>query len=169
MTGLDPKSCTIIEIASLVTNNDLEIIAEGPNLAIYQLDSILEAMDEWNTRQHGDSGLVARIKASEYDLEAAETATLNFLKEHVDSGATLCGNSIAHDRAFLRLYMPRLADFFHYRLVDVSTIKVLVQRWYPVSLKAPPKKESHLALDDIRESVAELKHYRQVIFKESGQ
>lgn len=166
MTGLDPKDCTIIEIASIVTNNDLEVIAEGPNLAIHQPDSVLDAMDEWNTRQHGGSGLVKRVKESKISLEDGQNQTLAFLEKYVDAGtATLCGNSIAHDRRFLRAYMPKLADFFHYRLLDVSSIKVLVQRWYPSDKHAPAKSEGHLALDDIRESIEELRYYRQAIFK----
>jgi oligoribonuclease len=166
MTGLDPESCTIIEIASLITNNELEIVAEGPNLAIHQTDSVLEAMDEWNTKQHDQSGLTKRVKASTIGLADAEKLTLAFLERHLARGsAVLCGNSIAHDRHFLRAWMPDLASFFHYRLVDVSTIKVLVGRWYDDSLRAPAKKGSHLALDDIRESIAELKYYRKAIFK----
>ena len=166
MTGLDPKECTIIEIASIVTNNDLELVAEGPNLAIHQSDSIIDAMDEWNTRQHGGSGLIARVRNSKISLADAEAQTLAFLENYVDAGqATLCGNSIAHDRRFLRAYMPKLAEFFHYRLLDVSSIKVLVQRWYSPEHHAPAKKEGHLALDDIRESIEELRHYRKAIFK----
>lgn len=166
MTGLDPKDCTIIEIASIVTNNELEVIAEGPNLAIHQEDSVLDAMDEWNTRQHGGSGLVKRVKESKISLEDGQNQTLAFLEKYVDAGqATLCGNSISHDRRFLRACMPKLADFFHYRLLDVSSIKVLVQRWYPADKHAPAKSEGHLALDDIRESIEELRYYRKAIFK----
>ena len=165
MTGLDPKECTIIEIATLITDGDLEIIAEGPNLAIHQPDEVLDAMDEWNTTHHTASGLVARVKESDVDLAEAQRRTLEFIKTYCKQNkAPLCGNSIGQDRRFLRAYMPELEDYLHYRNVDVSSIKELVKRWYPSSYHAPSKKAAHLALDDIRESISELRYYRERVF-----
>lgn len=166
MTGLDPGLCTIIEIATLVTDSELNLIAEGPELAIHQSDQVLEAMDAWNTEHHTASGLADRVRQSDVDLAEAERQTLEFLRQHCRAGASnLCGNSIAQDRRFLRRYMPELDAFFHYRLVDVSTIKVLVRAWYPEEFHAPPKKEAHRARGDILESIAELKHYRERVFR----
>lgn len=166
MSGLDPDKCRPLEIATLITNPALEIVAEGPNLVIHQSDEILAAMDAWNTEHHGDSGLTASVRASTLSEAAAEAETLAFLSQWLDPGVSpLCGNSIGQDRRFLRRYMPTLDAFFHYRNVDISTIKELVRRWYGTT--APPKKTAHRALDDIKESVEELVWYRQNAFKES--
>ena len=165
MTGLDPRDCTIIEIATIITDGDLEVVARGPNLAIHQPDEVLDAMDEWNTTHHNESGLVARVKASEVDMAEAERRTLEFVKTYVKANkAPLCGNSIGQDRRFLRAYMPELEEYLHYRNVDVSSIKELVKRWYPKSKLPPKKKTAHLALDDIIESIEELKYYKEHIF-----
>lgn len=165
MTGLDPQQERIIEIATLVTDADLNIVAEGPNLVIHQSDPILEAMDEWCTRQHGQSGLTQKVKDSRISERDAELATIEFLKQHVDKGASpICGNSIGQDRRFLVAYMPELEEYFHYRNLDVSTIKELARRWRPEVLAGVKKKGSHLALDDIKDSINELVHYRQQFF-----
>ena len=165
MTGLDPASDTIIEIATLVTDSQLNLLAEGPSLAIHQSDAALEAMDEWNTRQHGQSGLTARVRASPIDLVAAEAATLTFLREWVPAKASpMCGNSICQDRRFMARLMPELEAYFHYRHIDVSTVKELARRWHPAVAQGIQKSSSHLALDDIRDSIAELKHYRDHLF-----
>jgi oligoribonuclease len=165
MTGLEPDDDRIIEVATLVTDADLNILAEGPCLAVHQPDTLLGAMDEWCTSTHTASGLVARVKASTVDIAEAEVQTLAFLAEWIDKGCSpLCGNSIAHDRRFVRRYMPGFEGFLHYRNIDVSSIKELVQRWYPKGLWAPKKKGNHLALDDIRESVEELRYYRKTLF-----
>jgi len=164
MSGLDPDTCEILEIATIVTDPDLVILAEGPELIIHQPDSVLEAMDEWCTQHHGDSGLTAAVKASKISLAEAEKLTVDFLKEHVEAGSSpLCGNSIWQDRRFLVKHMPTLDAFLHYRLIDVSTVKELARRWYP-DVTAPKKGESHRALDDIRESIAELSFYRERVF-----
>jgi oligoribonuclease len=160
MTGLDPERDVIIEIATVVTDPTLEHSVEGPVIAIHQSDATLAAMDEWNTRQHGQSGLTTRVRASRYDAAAAEAETLAFLARHVPPKTSpMCGNSICQDRRFLYRYMPRLAEFFHYRNLDVSTLKELQKRWAP-GLPAFTKTSSHLALEDIRDSIAELAHYR---------
>jgi len=165
MTGLEPDYCTIIEIATIVTDKDLNVIAEGPNLAIYQPDDVLELMDDWNTTHHGASGLTERVRNSSISMVEAEKATLEFLKEHIDEGkAPLCGNSIWQDRRFLIKYMPTLNNYFHYRNVDVSTIKELMKRWYTSDYLPPRKKTAHLALEDIKESIDELKFYRDHLF-----
>ncbi|MCB9637447.1 MAG: oligoribonuclease [Myxococcales bacterium] len=165
MTGLDVRTCTILEIATLVTDAQLNLIAEGPVFAIHQPDEVLEAMDEWNTTHHGQSGLLERVRNSRVSLEEAEEQTLAFLKEHtLQRKSPLCGNTIFQDRLFLLSYMPKLEAYCHYRNVDVSSIKELARRWYPNSMQAPPKKQSHLALDDIRESVEELRYYRKHLF-----
>ena len=169
MTGLDPEHDVIIEIASLITDAHLNILATGPELAIHQPDAVLDGMDEWCTRTHGASGLTDRIRASRIDVAEAERQTLEFTARWIPAGASpLCGNSISHDRRFLRRYMPAFDRHLHYRNVDVSTIKELVRRWYPASQHAPQKKGSHLALDDIRESVLELRHYRDHLFVAPG-
>jgi len=161
MTGLDPDRDQIIEIATIVTDAQLETVAEGPVLAIHQPDEVLAAMDEWNTRQHGQSGLTERVRASEVDLAEAERRTLAFLRQHVEAGASpMCGNSICQDRRFLYRLMPELEAFFHYRNLDVSTLKELARRWAPQVYAGFEKQGSHLALDDIRESIAELRYYR---------
>lgn len=166
MTGLDPEQERIIEIATVVTNAELEVIAEGPNLVIKQADSLLDSMDEWCTRQHGESGLTAKVRASQISEVQAEQQTLEFLQQYVDAGASpMCGNSIGQDRRFLVKYMPQLESFFHYRNLDVSTLKELARRWAPEALEGFSKKGSHLALDDVHDSINELKHYRQTLLK----
>ncbi|ABI56851.1 oligoribonuclease [Alkalilimnicola ehrlichii MLHE-1] len=161
MTGLDPDTDRIIEIATLVTDSQLNILAEGPVLAVRQSEQALAAMDEWNTRTHGESGLIERVRASHLDEAAAEAETLAFLRRWVPERASpMCGNSICQDRRFLYRYMPRLEAWFHYRNLDVSTLKLLANRWHPEVLQGFSKKATHQALEDIRESVAELRHYR---------
>jgi oligoribonuclease len=161
MTGLDPGRDRVIEIASIVTDSELNTLAEGPVLAIHQPDDVLAAMDEWNTTQHTGSGLVDRVRASRIDEAAAAEETLDFLSQWVPEGASpMCGNSICQDRRFMARYMPALEAFFHYRNLDVSTLKILVQRWRPDLASGVNKKSSHLALDDIRDSIAELRYYR---------
>lgn len=161
MTGLDPEKERIIEIATIVTDKDLNILAEGPVLAINQSDELLNAMSEWCIKTHTANGLVQRVKESKLSERAAELQTLDFLKKWVPKGASpICGNSVAQDKRFLFKYMPELADYFHYRHLDVSTLKELASRWKPEILKGFEKKNTHLALDDIRESIAELAYYR---------
>jgi oligoribonuclease len=162
MTGLEPERDVIIEIATIVTDSDLNVIAEGPVMAIHQPTVLLDAMDEWNTRTHGNSGLVDRVKNSLTRCRDAEQQTLAFLRQHVKAGTSpLCGNSIHQDRRFLVKYMPELETFFHYRNLDVSTLKELAKRWNPAVVSSFNKAGTHQALDDIRESIAELAHYRQ--------
>ena len=162
MTGLKPESDTIIEIATLVTDSQLRLVAEGPVFAIHQDEPTLARMDDWNQRQHGGSGLLARVRASTVTLAEAESATLEFLARHVVAGASpMCGNSICQDRRFLANYMPRLEAWFHYRNLDVSTLKELARRWKPQALAGFTKKQAHTALADIHESIDELLHYRQ--------
>ncbi|MDX1465508.1 MAG: oligoribonuclease [Halomonas sp.] len=166
MTGLDPNRERIIEIATLVTDADLNTVAEGPVIAVHQPDALLDAMDEWNTRTHGASGLVQRVKESRIDTAEAERRTLEFLAAHVEAGASpMCGNSIHQDRRFLEREMPELLAFFHYRNLDVSTLKELAKRWNPGALAGFQKRNVHLAMDDIRESIAELAHYRTTFLK----
>ena len=166
MTGLDPEKERIIEMATIVTDSELNTVAEGPVIAINQPDSLLDAMDEWCTKTHGASGLTQRVKESNVSEAEAEQITLEFLKEHLSAGESpLCGNSIGQDRRFLVKYMPELEGFFHYRNLDVSTIKELARRWRPDVLNGVKKKGSHLALDDIRDSINELRHYRETFFK----
>lgn len=162
MTGLDPQHDRIIEIATVVTDPHLTIIAEGPVLAISQPKSLLDAMDDWNTKQHGQSGLVKRVLESKMNEQEAEGMTLEFLKGYLDKGKSpMCGNSICQDRRFLYQYMPQLASFFHYRNLDVSTLKELALRWKPELLQGLVKESKHRALDDIKESIDELAYYRQ--------
>lgn len=162
MTGLDTDRDHIIEIATIVTDAHLNILAEGPVLAIHKSDDILAAMDEWNTRQHGGSGLVDRVKHSQITDADAEQQTLAFLREYVPAGKSpMCGNSICQDRRFLARCMPDLEAYFHYRNLDVSTLKELAQRWAPDLSKGFNKNASHLALDDIRDSITELEYYRE--------
>lgn len=165
MTGLSPERDVIIEIATIVTDADLNILAEGPVFAIHQCDAVLNSMDEWNTRQHGGSGLLDRVRSSTITTRAAEQATIDFLSDWVPPGKSpMCGNSICQDRRFLARYMPRLEAYFMYRNLDVSTLKELTKRWYP-DVPGFSKKSSHLALDDIRDSIAELKHYRNTVLR----
>jgi oligoribonuclease len=162
MTGLDTGSDKIIEIATVVTDAQLNELAVGPVLAIHQPDELLADMDEWNTRQHGGSGLTERVRNSPHDASAAEHATLDFLAEWVVKGASpMCGNSICQDRRFMARLMPELEAFFHYRNLDVSTLKELARRWAPEVYQGFNKDSSHLALDDIRDSIAELRYYRE--------
>lgn len=161
MTGLDPEKERIIEMAIIVTDSELNLVAEGPVLAIHQSDELLNNMDSWNTKQHNASGLVARVKASTTTEVEAEKIMLDFLKQHVPAGKSpMCGNTIYQDRRFLTKYMPELEKFFHYRLVDVSTLKELALRWAPQVYSGMQKESKHLALDDVRESIEELKYYR---------
>lgn len=162
MTGLDPERDVILEIATIVTDGNLNVIAEGPVLAVHQPDVLLDAMDEWNTKTHGNSGLTERVRNSTTDTRAAELATLEFLRPYVKAGASpLCGNSIHQDRRFLVKYMPELEAYMHYRNIDVSTVKELAKRWKPAVVSSFQKQGSHQALDDIRESIAEMLHYRE--------
>ena len=164
MTGLDPENCVILEIATVVTDDKLELIAEGPNIVINHPGEVLMTMEEWSRINHKASGLLDRVKASPYETRRAEKETLDFVSAHCKKGESpLCGNSIWQDRRFLIKYMPHLEEFFHYRIIDVSSIKELVARWYP-SLPQFTKQKSHLALSDILESINELKYYRQNVF-----
>ena len=166
MTGLDPSKDRIIEIATIVTDSDLTILAEGPVFAIHQTDALLAQMDEWNTEHHHSSGLVDRVKNSQVNEQEVEETILKFLKQHTTEGKSpLCGNSVWQDRRFLARYMPNLEKYFHYRLIDVSTIKELAMRWAPTIYNGFQKESRHLALDDIRDSINELKYYRQFLFK----
>lgn len=161
MTGLSPETDTIIEIATVVTDKHLNELAEGPVLAIRQSPPTMNAMDDWNQRQHGGSGLTARVLASELDARDAELATLEFLRKWVEAGASpMCGNSICQDRRFLAREMPELERFFHYRNLDVSTLKILAQQWAPSVARGFVKESAHLALSDIRDSIEELAWYR---------
>jgi len=164
MTGLDPEVDTIIEIATIITDGNLNIVAEGPSIAIHQPDAALDGMDEWNTTHHGDSGLTARVRASKINMAEAEQQTLDFIRSYVpERTSPLCGNSIHQDRRFLVPYMPELEAWVHYRNIDVSTIKELGRRWYP-AIQAPLKQGEHLALADIHESIKELAFYRKNYF-----
>lgn len=162
MTGLDPECDCIIEIATMVTDANLNLLAEGPVFAVHQADEQLKLMDDWNVRTHTNSGLVERVKASQYNERTAERETIEFLKKWVPANTSpICGNSIGQDRRFLFKYMPELEAYFHYRYLDVSTLKELVLRWKPHILLGFKKTNSHQALNDIRESVAELAYYRE--------
>ena len=164
MTGLDTFNDVIIEIATIVTDKELNTVAEGPTIAIHQPDSVLDAMDEWNTKQHGSSGLIKRIQESSYTVEQAEQKTLDFLKQHVAEGKSpMCGNSICQDRRFMARLMPTLERYFLYRNLDVSSLTELAQRWKPEILDQFEKKGAHLAMDDIRDSIAEMQFYRETI------
>lgn len=166
MTGLDPETHKIIEIASIVTDSELNILAEGPMLAIHQSDEELGKMDDWCTNTHTNSGLVKRVKETAVTENEAIAQTIAFLEQWVPKGKSpICGNSIGQDRRFLYKHMPLLEEYFHYRYLDVSTIKELTRRWQPEILEGFSKSGSHLALDDIRESIAELKYYRSTVFK----
>ncbi|MBV1930068.1 MAG: oligoribonuclease [Gammaproteobacteria bacterium] len=162
MTGLDPDKERIIEIATIVTDKDLHILAEGPMMAVSQPKSLLDSMDDWCTEHHGASGLTQRVLDTDITDAIAEQKTIEFLKEWIEPGKSpMCGNSIGQDRRFLVRYMPELSDYFHYRNVDVSTLKELAVRWKPEILKGFSKQNKHLALDDIRESIEELAYYRE--------
>jgi len=166
MTGLIPESDVIIEIATVVTDANLNVIEEGPSLAIHQNIDVLDGMDEWNTNQHNRSGLVKRVLESKVSSTEAESKTLDFLIKYVDQGASpMCGNSICQDRRFLYNYMPKLEKFFHYRHIDVSTLKELAVRWKPGIISSSYKKSRHLALSDVYDSIDELKHYREHFIK----
>ena len=166
MTGLDPQSDQIIEIATVITDSSLNELAEGPVLAIHQPDELLAGMDEWNTKQHGGSGLTERVRNSSVDTAAAERETLAFLEQWVGKGfSPMCGNSICQDRRFMARLMPTLEDYFHYRNLDVSSLKELARRWAPEVYKGFSKDSSHLALDDVRDSIAELRYYRENFLK----
>lgn len=164
MTGLDTQADCILEIATVITDNQLNIVAEGPVLAIHQPEHRLAGMDEWNQKQHAKSGLIRRVRASAMDEPTAERLTLEFVSQHVPKGKSpMCGNSVCQDRRFLARGMPRLEAYFHYRNLDVSAVKELAQRWYP-GLPKMKKSSVHLALADIRESIAELRYYRKHLF-----
>ena len=166
MTGLKPLQDQIIEIATVVTDKDLVILAQGPVIAIHQPLSVMDAMDDWNTQHHGDSGLSARVADSVHSAEDAEVETLSFLRQYVSAGKSpMCGNSICQDRRFMARLMPELEAFFHYRNLDVSTLKELASRWKPEVLEGFVKKSAHLALNDILDSIDELKHYRDEFLK----
>jgi oligoribonuclease len=166
MTGLDPDNDLIIEIATIVTDKNLNILAQGPVLAVHQSDAALAAMDEWNQHHHGQSGLIKRVKASNIDDAEAERQTLAFLKQWVpENTSPMCGNSIGQDRRFLYRYMPKLEAYFHYRNIDVSTVKELAARWAPNVKDGFKKQSSHQALDDIIESIEELRYYREHFIK----
>ena len=166
MTGLEPKQDKVIEIATIVTDKDLNILALGPEIAIHQSDEALNAMDEWNTSHHGKSGLTQRVKDSQFNEQQAIDQTIDFLKQYVPaSSSPMCGNTICQDRRFLAEHMLELEEYFHYRHIDVSTLKELAARWKPELPKGFVKKGSHLAMDDIKESIAELVYYREHFIK----
>ena len=170
MTGLDTVNDSIIEVATIVTDSELNMLSEGPVCAIQQSEDILKAMDNWNRTHHTDSGLWQRVVHSPYSMQAAESATINFLKDWVEKGASpMCGNSVCQDRRFLHRLMPELEDWFHYRNLDVSTLKVLASHWMPGNLREFEKENLHEALADIRESIEELRYYRQFMGKFGGQ
>jgi len=166
MTGLDPVRDHVIEIATIVTDSALNVLAEGPVIAVHRSEAELAGMDEWNRTTHGASGLLERVRASNFTAAAAETQTLAFLERYAQAGASpMCGNSICQDRRFLAREMPALEKFFHYRNLDVSTVKELARRWAPEVLAGVQKSSTHAALDDVRESIEELAHYRKVFFR----
>jgi oligoribonuclease len=165
MTGLDTRHDEIIEVATIVTDAELTVLAEGPVRAIHQPDAVLEGMDDWNTRQHGESGLLDRVRSHGVTYAEAEARTLEFLRPWVpEATSPMCGNSICQDRRFLARLMPGLEAFFHYRNLDVSSVKELIRRWSPELVEGVRKEGSHLALDDIRDSIAELRYYRERAF-----
>lgn len=166
MTGLDPDIDLIIEVATVITDKNLNVLAEGPVIAVHQSDAALAAMDEWNQKHHGESGLIERVKQSSFFTAEAEAQTLAFVKQWLPAKTSpICGNSIGQDRRFLYRHMPELEGFFHYRNLDVSTVKELAARWAPQLKDGFTKKAAHRALDDIIESIDELKYYRQHFFK----
>lgn len=165
MSGLDPRRCRVLEIATIVTDAELEVLAEGPVLVVHQPDEVLAAMDEWCTRVHGESGLTDQVRASTIDEAEAERQTVEFLNQWSEPGTSpLCGTSVFQDRRFIMRYMPKVFEFLHYRMVDVASVRELSRRWYP-DLKPPPRKDTHRALDDIRESIEELRFYREHLFR----
>ncbi|MDH3316225.1 MAG: oligoribonuclease [Gammaproteobacteria bacterium] len=165
MTGLDPDQDRVIELATIVTNASLAIVAEGPVIAIRQPDVVLEAMDSWNLDTHTNSGLIDRVRESEYDESAASAKTIAFLRRHVEPGnSPMCGNSVCQDRRFLYRWMPELERYFHYRNLDVSSVKELCNRWAPQIAQGLKKKSTHQALQDIRDSIDELRYYREHFF-----
>ncbi|NLB63773.1 MAG: oligoribonuclease [Fibrobacter sp.] len=165
MSGLEPDNCVLLEIATIVTDSNLKILAEGPNIAIRHSETIYTSMDEWNTRHHNNSGLIARCRKSNYDTALAEEATIRFLIDYTDKGTSpLCGNSISQDRRFLYKYMPKLSEWLHYRSVDVTSFKEMCNRWRP-DLPDFMKQDKHLALEDIRESIAEMEYYKNHFIK----
>lgn len=167
MSGLDPASCAVLEIAVIITDGDLVELAEGPDIVINQPDPVLDDMDQWNTEHHGASGLTERVRQSTVSIADAERTVLSFLEAHTERGASpLCGNSVHLDRAFLATHMPAVHEYLHYRNIDVSTLKELVRRWYP-SVPIPQKAEAHRALSDIRESLDELRYYRERVFRKN--
>jgi len=162
MTGLDPDRDVVIEIATIITDSDLNTLAEGPVIALHQSDARLDGMDEWNTTHHNRSGLVERVKASKYNEQSATEETIAFIEQWVPRGASpMCGNSICQDRRFMARHLPELESFFHYRNLDVSTLKILMQRWRPELESGFTKSGAHLALEDIRESIDEMRYYRE--------
>ncbi|MDO9163293.1 MAG: oligoribonuclease [Methylococcaceae bacterium] len=166
MTGLDPDNDLIIEIATVITDKNLNVLAQGPVLAVHQSDAALAAMDDWNQQHHGQSGLIDRVKASPYSDAQAEQLTIDFLKQWVpENTSPICGNSIGQDRRFLYRYMPKLEAYFHYRNIDVSTLKELAARWAPEVKEGFNKESTHQALDDILESIEELRYYREHFIK----
>lgn len=166
MTGLNTDTDQIIEIATIVTDNELNVLAEGPVLAIHQPDSILNNMDQWNQTHHHQSGLLERVRQSQFTAMDAEQQTLDFLRQYVKAGKSpMCGNSICQDRRFLHRLMPTLEKYFHYRHIDVSTLKILAKRWAPAIYNQCTKETQHLALQDIRDSIDELRYYRQHFLK----
>lgn len=166
MTGLDPEKEGIIEIATLITDKQLNVVAEGPNIVIHQPKRLLEAMDEWNQKQHGKSGLIDRVRESKFSVKKAEEQTLRFIQKYcLAKKSFLCGSAVHHDRRFLIKYMPRIHEYLHYRHVDVSTLKVLIKAWYPKDKNLPKKKDAHRALADILESLEELRFYREHYFR----
>ncbi len=166
MTGLEPQADQIIEIATIVTDKDLNVLEEGPVIAIHQNDEIMNGMDSWNTKHHGESGLTERVKSSQYSMQQAEKESIEFLLQYVPVGKSpMCGNSICQDRRFMARLMPDLEEFFHYRNLDVSTLKELARLWKPKLLDGFEKKGAHLALDDIRESIDEMKYYRETFIR----
>ena len=166
MTGLDPDRDTILEIATIITDSDLNILHEAPVMAIHQPEEVLARMDPWCVEHHGSSGLTQRVKNSKVTMSEAEEATLAVIQKFCpEKVAPLCGNSIHQDRRFLVRYMPRINGYLHYRMVDVSSVKELVARWYPEDIRPNTKNPTHLASDDVRESIAELSYYRQRVFK----
>jgi oligoribonuclease len=166
MTGLDPEKHTVIEIATVITDSFLKTIAEGPCLAVHQPETVLKNMEPWSVEHHGASGLTQRVRESKISMKEAEDETLAFIQKYcLEKVSPLCGSSIHQDRRFLVRYMPRIHQYLHYRMIDVSSVKELVSRWHPFGVRPPPKADSHLAMGDIKESIAELMFYRDHYFK----